>query len=151
MHGRRCMDATTVDWLNALLCDELAAVETYMEALTERRSPFFSVELWKCKRSHEVRVRMLQEKIASLGGRPTTAWGLKESLDRMADLSPVEVDDEMVVRALAAGEYQLLQDYHARIPRLDREVRSFVERNLLPAEEYTHEALSALAEHRQRN
>jgi len=142
------MGATTVDWLNALLCDELAAVETYMEALAERRSPFFGVELWKCKRSHEVRVRVLQAKIASLGGRPTTAWGLKEIVERMVDLSATEFDDEMVISALAAGEDQLLQGYHARIPRLDREARSFVERNLLPAEEYTHEALRALMDHR---
>jgi hypothetical protein len=142
------MDATTVDWLNALLCDELAAVETYMEALTESRSPSFGVELWKCKRSHEVRVKMLQEKIASLGGSPTTACGLKDLLERMADLDAVAVDDEMVVRALAAGEDQMLHDYHERIPRLDRDVRSFVERNLLPAEEYTQDALNALADHR---
>jgi hypothetical protein len=145
------MDATTVDWLNALLCDELAAVETYTEALAERRSPLFSVELWKCKRSHEVRVRALQEKIASLGGRPTTAWGLKETVERMVDLGEAEFDDELVISALAAGENQLLQDYHVRIPRLDREVRSFVERNLLPAEEYTHDALSALMDHRRRD
>ena len=144
------MDATTVDWLNALLCDELAAVETYLEALTEYRSQTFNVELWKCKRSHEVRVRMLQDKISALGGSPTTALGLKDILERMADLGEgdAEGSDETVVRALAAGEDQMLHDYRARLPRLDREVRAFVERNLLPAEEFTQGTLSALVEHR---
>jgi hypothetical protein len=138
------MDATTVDWLNALLCDELAAVETYLEALTERRVPLFGAELWKCKRSHEARVNILREAIVALGGTPTASCGLNDILEQMAEVSGAEVDEEMIVRILAAGEVQILRDYHLRIPKLDRETRLFVERELLPAEEYTHEALGAL-------
>jgi hypothetical protein len=137
------MGATTIDWLNALLCDELAAVETYVEALDGRGSLPAGTELRQCQRSHEVRVRMLRDKIASLGGTPTTACGLR---DVWGTPDAGEIGDDVAVRALQVGEDRILYDYHASIPRLERDVRWFVEHNLLPAEEYTQSTLSALTD-----
>lgn len=138
------MDSMTIDRLNVLLRDELAAVATYAEALVGRSSLFSTTDLSRCQRSHEVRARMLRSKIVSLGGHPATWSDLKGTWESVIEAGAFAVDDDLAVRALEAGEDQMLRDYRAGIPKLDPQTRAFVEHNLLPAEEYTQRTLSDL-------
>jgi hypothetical protein len=139
------MDVTTIERLNTLLRDELAAVETYAEALHGCSARFDAEELLqRCQRSHELRARMLRDKIASLGGSPATSSGLRSAWAMSIEADAPGVGDDIAVVALEAGEEQILRDYRARIPRLEAGVRSFVERSLLPAEEFTRRTLGAL-------
>jgi hypothetical protein len=142
------MDARTIDGLNCLLRDELAAVETYAEALTCRTSLLGEPDLSQCKRSHEVRMRLLRNKIAALGGNPATSSGLRGVWERMIEEGALTIGDGVAVRALEAGEDQVLRDYRAALPKLDPEVRSFVQRSLLPGEEYTRRTLGHLVARR---
>jgi hypothetical protein len=138
------MNAWTIDGLNLLLRDELAAVETYDEALTRRTSLLDSTDVAQCKRSHEVRARLLRNKIFALGGTPATSSGLRGVWERLVEEGAFAIGDDVAVRALEAGEDQILRDYRAGLPKLDPEIRSFVERSLLPGEEYTHRTMSHL-------
>jgi hypothetical protein len=142
------MDATNVDGLNVLLRDELAAVETYDEALDRRSALVGQPELARCKRSHEVRVRILREKIVALGGTPALSSGLRGEWEKIVEAATPVVGDDVAVRALEAGEAHVLREYRTGMRMLDPEVRIFVERNLLPAEEHTRRTLGELVERR---
>ena len=63
---------TTIEKLNLFLRDELAAVETYDEALRGRSAATGKRELSLCQRSHERRVAALRTEIAALGGTPAS-------------------------------------------------------------------------------
>ena len=144
MHFRRVMDTTTVDKLNFFLRDELAAIETYEEALHDRASFQGKTELSQCQRSHEVRARALRDKIVSLGGKPATTSGFQGAWKKLVEGTAVAIGPEMAIRALENGEDNVLRDYRKGIETSDYEVRTFLEQTCLPEEEYTHRTLSDL-------
>jgi bacterioferritin (cytochrome b1) len=138
------MTTTTIDVLNGLLRDELAAVATYDEALHERSSFSGKTELSRCQRSHEVRAGILREKIVSLGGEPAATSGLTGLWSKLVESGAVAIGPEMAIRALEQGEDHVLRDYRNGISNVDPEVRVFLERTVLPEEEFTHRTLSDL-------
>jgi hypothetical protein len=136
--------STTIDQLNSFLRDELAAVETYDEALHGRSAFSGKTELSLCQRSHEVRAAMLRAKILALGGDPVGHPGIAGAWSRLLEHDATAIGPEMAVRALEQGEDVVLRDYQRGIPRLEPEVRAFLERMVLPEEEFTHRTLSEL-------
>lgn len=138
------MNTATVELLNYLLRDELAAVETYGIALRDRASFSGKTELSRCQRSHEVRADILRDKIVSLGGEPAATSGLIGKWSKLVESGAVAIGEGMAIRALEQGEDHLLQDYRRGIAGVDPEVRLFLERMLFPEEEYTHRTLSDL-------
>lgn len=138
------MDTATIDRLNGLLRDELAAIETYAEALRGRTSFSGKSELSYCHKSHANRAALLRDKIASLGGQPATSSGLRGTWERLVEASATAVSDTLAIRALEAGEVRVMRDYRKGVSGLAPEVRSFVERTLLPEEEFTLRMMSDL-------
>jgi hypothetical protein len=138
------MDTVSIDRLNGLLRDELAAIETYDEALRGRSAFSGKSELSYCQRSHERRAAVLRDKIASLGGQPATSSGLRGAWERLVEASATAVSDTLAIRALEAGEVRVMRDYRMGVAGLAPEVRSFVERSLVPEEEFTLRTMSDL-------
>jgi hypothetical protein len=140
----RAMTTTTIDVLNGLLRDELAAVATYDEALHERSAFSGKTELSLCQRSHEVRARVLEDKIVSLGGQPAATPGLAGLWAKLVESGAVALGPDMAIRALEQGEDHVLRDYRNGLSHVDPEVKTFLENDLLPEEEYTHRTMSDL-------
>lgn len=138
------METKTIEALNSLLRDELAAVMTYDEALHERSAFSGKTELSLCQRSHEARAAILRQKILALGGKPATTAGLTGLWDQVIERGAAAIGDTMVFRVLEQGEDHVLDDYRRGLPVVDPEVRSFLEHEVLPQEEYTHRTMSDL-------
>jgi bacterioferritin (cytochrome b1) len=138
------MTTTTIDVLNGFLRDELAAVATYNEALHGRSAFSGKTELSTCQRSHETRATILRDKIVSLGGQPAATAGLTGIWSKLVESGAVAIGPEMAIRALEQGEDHVLRDYRNGISNVEPEVRVFLERMVLPEEEYTHRTLSDL-------
>jgi len=138
------MTTTTINVLNGFLRDEMAAVATYDEALHERSTFSGKTELSTCQRSHEMRAGMLRDKIVSLGGEPAATAGLTGLWSKLVESGAVALGPEMAIRALEQGEDHVLRDYRNGIGKVEPEVRLFLEKMVLPEEEYTHRTLSDL-------
>jgi Domain of unknown function (DUF2383) len=136
------MDTTTIDQLNFFLRDELAAVETYDVALRGRSAFSGKTELSICQRSHETRAALLRDKIVALGGRPAATPGITGAWDRLVEGAAAAIGLEMAIHVLERGEDHIRRDYETGIAGLSPDVRVFVERSVLPEEEFTHRTLS---------
>jgi hypothetical protein len=136
---------TTIEKLNLFLREELAAVETYDEALRGRSAATGKRELSLCQRSHEKRVAALRMKIAALGGTPASSSGLRGGWEKVLERGAAAVSQDMAVRVLEAGEDRILRDYRETLSTLDTKARDFVVDSILPDEVYTHDLVADLS------
>jgi len=129
--------------LNSFLRGEISAVESYKQALGKITDPAIRAELQTCELDHEQRIELLRARITQLGGKPDTgsgAWGVWAKLVQGGgDL----LGEKTALQALEQGEDHGLNDYRD-LDELDSETRTWVENNLLPKAERTHDALSTL-------
>lgn len=138
------MQPRTIETLNALLQDELAAVMTYDEALHERSAFSGKTELSRCQRSHETRAAILREKILALGGKPVKTAGVTGVWNQVIERGAAAVGDEMAFLVLEQGEEHVLDDYRSGLREVDADVRAFLEHDVLPQEEYTQGMMADL-------
>jgi demethoxyubiquinone hydroxylase (CLK1/Coq7/Cat5 family) len=134
----------TVAALNDLLRGELAAVETYNQALTIVDESEARQDLRECQNSHQGRVLRLRAEILERGGDPTNtsgAWGLFANL---VEKGAKVVGPGTAVSALEAGEDHGLKEYQQVLPVLDMPARSVVSADLYPQQVRTHSIVSAL-------
>ena len=129
--------------LNSFLRGEISAVESYKQALDKVKDPTIRSQLQSCEQDHEQRIELLRERITELGGKPeqgSGAWGVWAKLVQGgSDL----LGEKTALQALEQGEDHGLNDYRD-LDELDSETRTWVENNLLPKAERTHDALSTL-------
>jgi hypothetical protein len=148
--SRAVMDTTTdlanrtIDVLNVLLRDELAAIETYGVALHDRSAFSGKTELSRCQRSHETRAAALRDKIVALGGEPADGAGIAGAWGKVVEIGAAAISDEMAIRALEQNEEHVHRDYSTWIPNVTPEVRRFLEQKIWPEEETTYRAMSEL-------
>jgi demethoxyubiquinone hydroxylase (CLK1/Coq7/Cat5 family) len=133
-----------IDQLNSFLRGELSAVETYRLAIRALASFSGETQLVECMRSHEERVRILREQIQRLGGVPSQTSGAWGTFAALIEDGAAALGQKAAVAALEEGEDQGLKDYRSDLPKLAPEVRTIVERNVLPAQVETHRTLSTL-------
>ncbi|HZH02934.1 MAG TPA: DUF2383 domain-containing protein [Myxococcaceae bacterium] len=133
-----------VDKLNSLLKGEISAVETYRQALDKVKDVQARSELEECARSHQSRVQTLRDRIQQMGGTPANSSGAWGTFAKLVEGVATPFGDKAAIAALEEGEDHGLADYRREIPALDGDSRSFVEAELLPAQERTHRALSTL-------
>jgi len=134
----------TVNALNELLRGELAAVETYNQALTILKESEARQDLRECQTSHQGRVLRLRAEILDRGGDPAEtsgAWGLFANL---VEKGAKVVGPGPAVSALEAGEDHGLKEYQQALPALDMPARSVVSADLYPQQVRTHSIVSAL-------
>ena len=134
---------SSVEQLNSFLRGEMSAVETYQLAL-EKIDQISTVrdELLVNLKSHQDRVMILQEQIRVLGGEPATSSGPWGTFAKIVEKSAKVLGEKAAVAALEEGEDHGLKDYKRDIDDLD--AKRMVADKLLPAQQQTHDRLSAL-------
>jgi demethoxyubiquinone hydroxylase (CLK1/Coq7/Cat5 family) len=134
----------SVDKLNEFLRGELSAVETYRQALEKIESGGTRLQLEQCRRSHEERVALLRQSIATSGGQPASTSGAWGSFAKLAEGGAKVFGEKAAIAALEEGEDHGLKLYRNDVEKLDATARELVRTDLLPAQERTHRALSDL-------
>lgn len=135
---------STVDDLNALLRDELLAIETYEQALAGRSAFSGKTELSRCQQSHEKRAEALREQIELLGGTPFHTSGARGVVAKVIEGGAIAMSDDAAIRALEEWEDRGLKDYVARSEKLDPTAREIVATQLLPEQVATYRVMSEL-------
>jgi uncharacterized protein (TIGR02284 family) len=133
-----------VDALNSLLRGELSAVETYRQAIERLDDPALRTQLEQQQADHRQRVTRLQQLVLQLGGKPSESSGPWGALTKLIEGSATAFGDKTAIAALEEGEDIGLRDYRKKVDDLDASSAQIVRSELLPAQERTHAALSAL-------
>jgi len=136
-------NATVVDTLNSLLRGELAAVETFGQAIAKFGSACPS-ELHACQRSHEKRVELLARRISELGGEAAESSGLWGGFAKLMEGGAKLFGRQPALAMLEEGEDHGLKLYDDAIPKLDAESRRLVEEELLHEQNVTHQVMRVL-------
>ncbi len=138
---------SSVDQLNSFLRGELSAVETYRMALDklDATSPA-RAEIQTCMASHHERVTALREAIIQLGGKPSDSSGPWGVFAKAIEGAAKAFGDKAAIAALEEGEDHGLRDYKDELDDddLDIQSRSLLTSRLLPAQQATHDRMSAL-------
>lgn len=142
MQSQRTRD--TVEALNELLRGELAAVETYNQALTVLKESEARQDLRECQSSHQGRVLRLRAEILDRGGDPAETSGAWGFFANLVEKGAKAVGPGTAVSALEAGEDHGLKEYQQVLPTLDMPARSIVSADLYPQQVRTHSIVSAL-------
>ena len=134
-----------IDQLNSFLRGEMSAVESYQLALehvdnTSAARP----QLEACRQSHEQRVEIIRTQILRMGGTPSDGAGAWGAFAKVVESSAALLGDRVAIDALEAGEDHGLKDYVTDVKKLDIDTRQLVTSTLLPQQEETHRAMSAL-------
>jgi hypothetical protein len=79
-----------------------------------------------------------------MGGTPADSSGAWGTFAKFVEGSAVSFGEKAALQALEQGEDHGLNDYRRDLSELDEESRSFVESEILPAQEQTHRMLSRL-------
>jgi demethoxyubiquinone hydroxylase (CLK1/Coq7/Cat5 family) len=134
----------SIDKLNEFLRGEIAAVETYDQALNRMHESDHRGQLERCKRSHQMRVHAIRQRITEAGGRPVQSAGVWGAFSRLLEAGASTLGEKAAIAALEEGEDHGLKIYRDDMAQLGASARRFVETELLPAQEATHRSLSAL-------
>jgi len=138
------MATQPVDQLNSFLRGEISAVETYRQALDKVNDVQARMQLEQCHVSHQHRVDLLKTRIIELGGEPAQGSGAWGAFAKAAEGSAAALGQKSAIDVLEEGEDHGLKDYQKHLTDLDATSRTFVEQELLPAQQRTHRALSTL-------
>ena len=131
----------TVDRLNALLREELAAIKSYQLALVALNSTLYHGTLLQCCRSHEVRAELLRDEIVARNGVPvadSSAWG---NCARLVEPSIYSSADNVTIAALADGEIHRANDYEVELRQLEADTRELLENSFIPEQRRAQQAM----------
>jgi hypothetical protein len=129
--------------LNAYLRGEIAAVETYDQALDKVRDSTNRLGLEECKLSHQRRVAALRRRIEAAGGHPAESSGSWGAFTRLVEGGARAFGQKAAITALEEGEDHGLKLYRD-VDALNGTARELVENDLLPAQEATHRVVAAI-------
>ena len=138
---------SSVDQLNSFLRGELSAVETYRMALDklDATNPM-RFEIQSNMQSHQERVTALREAIIQLGGTPSESSGPWGAFAKAVEGTAKVFGDKAALAALEEGEDHGLKDYKRELDDedLDMSSKTLLTSRLLPAQQATHDRMSAL-------
>ncbi|HEX3132121.1 MAG TPA: DUF2383 domain-containing protein [Planctomycetota bacterium] len=130
-------DARTIETLNGLLKGEIAASETYTQAIRKMNDQRV-VPLQDSLDCHARRAVALHSRIIALGGTPAQGSGVWGTFARLVEASAAFLGHEAAIAALEEGEDHGLRDYRAALATVDGRTRAWLEEDLLPAQIRTH-------------
>jgi len=133
-----------IDRLSSFCRGEIAAVETYNQALTSGALVRHNDRLRLCQSSHEARVELLADQISALGGTPPTSSGAWGAFAKAIEGAASAVGERAAIAALEEGEDHGLNEYRTRTGDLDIESQALVLQRLLPAQLETHRIVREL-------
>ncbi len=134
----------TVDQLNSFLRGELSAVETYRKALHKLDQFPQRATLEDVARSHEQRAQLLADEVRRRGGEPATSSGLWGSFTTLMQGAADMLGEKTAIAALEEGEDHGRDDYRRDVDALEPDARQFVQSQLMPEQQRTHDTISRL-------
>lgn len=122
------------DTLNSLLRGELAAVETYNQALAKFGDAPHSSELKLLKAEHDQAVNILRQHLARRGAMVSEKSGVWGMWAKMIEGAAQLFGKTAALKALKEGEEHGVRDYEEALEdeNLDPETRVLIHSNLLP-------------------
>src|SRR5579871_1980238 len=130
--------------LNALLKNELSAIETYNQALSKFQDKHGQEVLRGCQQSHIERANKLRTAISKLNEAPTEDIGLGGKFAKLVMAGADKMGDQAIVIALQADEGEWTADYEWRLVSMHGDHRPLVKEELVPQQKETEEKLSEL-------
>ena len=129
--------------LNELLRGEVAAVETYQQAIATFGQDV-PADLCSCLLSHQLRVRKLIVRVSDLGGQPVGGSGTWGSFAKLVEGGAALFGRTTALAVLAEGEDHGLAQYRALGEDPDPVFRHIVADELLPEQLRSHALLAAV-------
>jgi hypothetical protein len=120
--------------LNSLLRGELAAVETYQQALTKVSTEPGAFELRNLEREHRQAAELLRQHIVQRGGRPAEDSGVWGTWARAVEGTAKLFGNAAALRALREGEEHGVGSYESALQNdtLDGDSKELIRSTLLP-------------------
>ena len=134
----------TIEVLNGYLRGELAAVETYRQALDKIDDGFLQASLHELSLSHQQRVSLLRGRITQLGGEAAQGSGAWGGFAKVVEGGAKVFGVKAALAALEEGEDHGLRMYRDDLDDLDASVQAFVLNELLPEQQRSHDEMSNL-------
>ncbi|WAK03911.1 DUF2383 domain-containing protein [Methylobacter sp. YRD-M1] len=139
----------SIDKVEKLLKNELAAAETYHQALekfeeeNQRREIAYLEPIYE---EHTEAVSELQEKIQQMGGTPTSDSGLWGSWSEAVMSGAELLGKDAMLNALLAGEKSGLDDYEqaSQDPEMPSEVSALIQAKFVTSQQENIRALNRL-------
>jgi uncharacterized protein (TIGR02284 family) len=134
----------SIDKLQECLRGELSAVETY--ELTLKNVTHVSVHqtLQEIFVNHSRRTDQLRDKIRRLGAEPAKSSGVWGAFAKVFQAGADLLGDRTAIAALEEGEDRMLKVYTTDLEDCDAATKRFIETDLLPAQQHTHELCRSL-------
>ena len=123
---------------------ELAAVETYRQALRTLAPSSQTNVLSTCLRSHEERAEFFKSRIRSLHAEPPTSAGVLGTLVKMLEGAAAAISPRMAIATLEEEEDRLLRHYRTHLLDADLESQQLMQERVIPAQFETHRLISEL-------
>lgn len=131
--------------LNSLLKGELAALDTYAQALEKvDDTPELFSTLTNVRLSHESRSRKLTQRVLDLGGEPATSAGAWGAFAKFLEGGAKLFGDKAAIAVLEEGEDKGLRDYTDAIEKCGGLTCDLLQFDLLPEQKRTHDMMSSL-------
>ncbi len=138
------IDSDTVKSLNSLLSGEIAAAQSYRQAIEKIQEISIKNQLEQLELSHAQRVQRLRNRIRQIGGDPVVDSGLWGGFAQMLESGAVVFGVGAALNVLEQGENQGLNSYKDALRSLDPESGRLIERELLPEQEKTRGTIGTL-------
>ena len=124
----------TIDWLNSLLRGELAAIETYEQALAKFSKEPQAEDLQRLQAEHHDAVKKLRKHIRKCGGRPARSSGAWGTWAKLIEGAAKLLGTTAALKALEEGEEQGVSDYEKALQdeTLPDECKHIIRDELLP-------------------
>jgi uncharacterized protein (TIGR02284 family) len=120
--------------LNSLLRGELAAVETYQQALTRVSNEPGAFELRHIEKEHREAAALLRQHIVERGGKPAEDSGVWGTWARAVEGTAKLFGNAAALRALREGEEHGVNSYETALAdaNVDAECKQLISTTLLP-------------------
>lgn len=137
---------TDIEKLNSFLRGELSAVETYGQCIDKLDEPHFKHQLALLRDSHRQRAERLALRIRTLGGEPEDSSGVWGAFAKLVEGGAALFGDSAAVSTLEEGEDHGKKLYRDNLDELTPTTRAFIESEIMPEQQRTHDVLSRLQE-----
>src|SRR5947209_3322440 len=125
--------ATSTDTLNSLLRGELAATETYQQAMAKCGNEPGAAELRRIHDEHREMANTLRQHIHKVGGKPDQGSGAWGAFAKAVEGTAKALGTDAALKALKEGEEHGLKEYEAALKNgLPTECTALIESKLLP-------------------
>jgi len=141
-------DKQGVQCLNSLLRGELAATETYQQAMAKFDGAQNAADLRRMHAEHREAANLLRQHVHQVGGKPDQGSGAWGAWAKVVEGTAKIFGEAAALKALKEGEEQGSKDYQeaAKDEHLSAECRGVIRSQLLPQTREHIEILDRLLE-----